>query len=80
VFAKEQSLMVVVMSIADELGVPAEIKRETREIISTNIKETVMIDDALAGLSDSVRVYVRVDAGRLEKRLLRIVIMAPAAK
>ena len=79
-FAKEQSLMVVVMSIADELGVPAEIKRETREIISTNIKETVMIDDALAGLSDSVRVYVRVDAGRLEKRLLRIVIMAPAAK
>jgi hypothetical protein len=80
VFAKEQSLMVVVMSIADELGVPAEIRRETREIVNVNIKETVMIDDALAGLSDSVRVYIRVDAGRLEKRLLRVVIGPPAAK
>jgi hypothetical protein len=79
VFAKEQSLIAVILAIADELGVPAEVKYETREVISTDIKETPMIDDALVGLSYNVRVYVRADAGRLEKRLLRVVIVPPAA-
>jgi hypothetical protein len=80
VFAKEQPLIAVVLSIAEILGVPAEVKHETREMISTEIKETPMIEETLAGLSDDVRVYVRSSANRLERTLLRIVIVPPAAK
>ena len=79
-FAKEQMLLVVVMSVADTLGVPAEIKYETRETINANIKETTAIEEAIAGLSEHVRVYYRADANRLEKAILRIVLAPPAGK
>jgi type II secretory pathway component GspD/PulD (secretin) len=80
VFAKQQPLIVVVMAIADELGVPAEIKYQSREIIDADVKSTTTIDETLAGLSENVRVYVRSDVNRLEKRLLRVVVVGPAAK
>ena len=80
VFAKQQPLIVVVMAIADELGVPAEIKYESREVIDANVKDTPTIEETLAGLSENVRVYVRSDANRLEKTLLRVVVVGPAAK
>lgn len=80
VFAKQQPLIVVVMAIADEMGVPAEIKYETREVIDANVKDTAMIAETLAGLSEHVRVYVRSDANRLEKTLLRVVVVGPSAK
>ena len=80
VFAKQQPLIVVVMAIADELGVPAEIKYESREVINADVKDTPMIEETLAGLSENVRVYVRSDVNRLEKRLLRVVVVGPAAK
>jgi hypothetical protein len=80
VFAKRQLLIEVVMAIADEMGVPAEIKYPTRDLIDVDVKETAMIEETLAGFSDNVRVYVRSDANRLEKRLLRIVVVGPPAK
>lgn len=80
VFAKQQPLIVVVMAIADELGVPAEIKYESREVIDADVKDTAMIDETLAGLSEQVRVYVRSNVSRSEKRLLRVVVVGPSAK
>lgn len=80
VFARQQPMIAVVMAIADEMGVPAEIKYPSREVIDANVKESAMIEDTLAGLSESVRVYVRADAIRLEKRLLRVVVVGPDAK
>jgi hypothetical protein len=80
VFAKEQPLIVVVMAIADELGVPAEIKYESREVINANVKDSAMIEDTLAGLSENVRVYVRSNVNTLEKRVLRVVVVGPVAK
>jgi hypothetical protein len=80
VFAKDQPLIVVVMTIADELGIPAEIKYPSREMINVDIKEAPMVEDVIAGLSDNVRVYVRSNANRLERTLLRVVVVGPAAK
>jgi len=79
-FAKEQPLIEVVLSIADELGVPAEVKYETREVISADIKETPNLEDALVSLSENVRVYVRSNASRMDRTLLRVVIVPPVAK
>lgn len=80
VFAKQQLLIVVVMTIAETLGVPAEIKYETTEIVNVNFKDMPNLEDAIAGLSPKVRVYVRSDANRLEKTLLRLVVVRPATQ
>ena len=79
-FAKQQPLIAVVLAIAEELGVPAEIKHESREVINADIKETPAIEDALVSLSENVRVYVRSNPIRVDKTLLRVVIVGPAAK
>jgi hypothetical protein len=79
-FAKQQPLIAVVLSVADELGVPAEVKYESREVISADIKETPMIEEALVSLSENVRVYVRSNASGLDRMLLRVVIVGPTAK
>lgn len=80
VFANKQSLTVVLLTIADIMGVPGEVKRETTEIIDANVKDTPQLEEAIAGLSPSVRVYVRNDLSRFHKTLLRLVIDGPPAK
>ena len=80
VIAKQQPLIAVVLAIAEELGVPAEVKHESREVINADIKETAAIEDALVSLSENVRVYVRSNPIRVDRRLLRVVIVGPAAK
>ena len=79
-YAKQQPLMVVVMAVAEELGVPAEIKDENVELINANVKDTPAIEETIAGLSPNVRVYVRADANRLERTLLRIVLVRSTLK
>ena len=80
VFAKRQPLMVVLLTIADMLDVPAEIKRETTELVDVNIKNTSQIEETIAGLSPGVRVYVRADVTRFYRTLLRVVLDSPPAK
>ena len=52
---------VVVMAVADVLGVPAEIKYDGAEIVDANIEDTLLPEEAIRGLSPNVRLYVRVD-------------------
>jgi SspJ family small acid-soluble spore protein len=77
--SKQQPLQAVVLAIADTLGVPAEIKYETLEIVNTEIRDSSP-EDALLALSPSVRLYVRVDANLLNRTLLRIVVARPEAR
>jgi len=80
VFANQQPLILVVMAIADEIGVPAEIKYPSREVIDVNVRQTPVIDETFADLSDNVRVYVRSNANSLEKSVLRVVVVGPEPK
>jgi hypothetical protein len=79
-FAKQQPLLAVVMAVAEELGVPAEIKYETREVVDADVKESPSIEEVFTGLSEHVRVYVRVNPIRVERTLLRVVVAGPSAK
>jgi hypothetical protein len=80
VLAKQQPLIAVVMTIADAIGVPAEIKHPSREVIDVDVRDTPVIEEALAGLSENVRVYVRSNANTLERSLLRVVVVGPTPK
>jgi type II secretory pathway component GspD/PulD (secretin) len=77
--SKQQPLQAVVLAIADTLGVPAEIKYETVEIVNAETRGSAP-EDALLALSPSVRLYVRVDANLLNRTLLRIVVARPETR
>ncbi len=80
IVSKKQPLSIVVMAVADVLGVPAEIKYEAAETVDTNIKGALVAEDAILGLSPNVRLDVRVDVNRGERTLLQLVVKPAAAK
>lgn len=77
--SKQQPLSVVVMAIADVLGVPVDITYDAAEAVDTDIRDRPP-EQAIPELSPNVRLYVRVDVSRFEKTLLRLVVARPAAK
>lgn len=77
--SKKQPLAAVVLTIADVLGVQAEIKYEATEIVDTEIKDTPF-EDAITRLSPNIRLYVRDDLTRSRKTPLRLLLVPPVAK
>ena len=77
--SKKQKLAAVVLTIAEVLEVPAEIKYDSSEIVDTEIKD-VPFEDAIPRLSPNIRLYVRVDLTRVERKPLRLAVVAPPEK
>ncbi len=77
--SKKQPLAAVVITIAEVLGVPAEIKFDSDEIVDTVIKHT-LFEDAIARLSPNIRLYVRADLTRSQRTPLRLALVPPVVK
>jgi len=75
--SKKQRLAAVVMTIAEVLGVPAEIRYDSDEMVDTEIKDTPF-EDAVARISPNIRLYVRADLTRSQRTPLRLVLVPPA--
>jgi hypothetical protein len=74
--AKQQRLSVVLYKIADELGIPFNIKGDSGEIVDLDINKA-SIEDAVVRMSPDVRLYVRADLRRLERKPFLMVLVAP---
>jgi hypothetical protein len=74
--AKKQVLSVVLYRIASELGIPLEIRADSAEVVDLDINK-MPLEDAFLRLSPQVRLYVRADLQRLERRPFRMVLVAP---
>lgn len=74
--AKQQPLSVVLYKIANELSIPFEIKGDSGEVVDLDINK-LSLEDAVLRLSPHVRLYVRADLQRLERRPLLLVLVAP---
>ena len=77
--SKKQPLVAVLLTIAEVLGVQAEIKYDADEIVDTEIKDT-QFEDAITRLSPNIRVYVRADLARSQRIPLRLSLVPPAGK
>ncbi|MEP6820240.1 MAG: hypothetical protein ABJA18_11945 [bacterium] len=77
--SNKQPLALVVIQIADLLGVPAGINYDSNEIVDLNIKDTP-IEDVIPRLSPNVRLYVRADLTRSHRVPLRLDIVPPSTK
>ena len=75
--SKKQMLVAVLTTVAEVLGVPAEIKYESTEIVDTEIKDTPY-EEAIPRLSPNIRLYVRADLTRSIRTPLRLKLLPPA--
>lgn len=73
--AKKQVLSVVLYKIASELGIPFEMRTDSTEVVDLNI-DKMPVEDAILRLSPQVRLYVRADLQRMERRPFRMVLVA----
>lgn len=77
--AKKEPLVVVLYGIANELGIPFEVKREVTDLVTVNIVNS-SVESALQQLGPNIRFYVRADLLIQERRPLRMVLVGPEKK
>lgn len=75
--AKKQPLVLVLLKIGEELGIPVDIQNQSNEIVDIEISKAP-IEDALRRLSPNIRVFIRADLTRGDRRALRLMLPNPA--
>jgi hypothetical protein len=72
--AKKQPLTLVLLKIGEEIGIPVEIKDEAaNSIVDTEISK-LPVEDVVRQLSPHIRLFLRADLTRADKRALRLVL------
>jgi hypothetical protein len=74
--AKQQPLSLIVAKIGETIGVPVDIQSESMDVVDANISK-LSVEDALRQLSPYIKVFVRADLARSERRVLRLVLVGP---
>jgi hypothetical protein len=77
--AKKEPLIVILYGIANELGIPLEVKNEVTDLVTVNITKT-SVESTLQQLGPNIRLYLRADLQLQERRPLRLVLVGPEKK
>lgn len=71
--AKKQPLSLVLLKIGEQIGVPVDIQEQGTSIVDTEISK-LPVEDVVRQLSPNIRLYLRADLTRAERRALRLVL------
>jgi hypothetical protein len=74
--AKQQPLPLVLLKIGETIGIPVDIQDERMEMVDANISK-LSVEDAVRQLSPNIKLFVRADLTRSERRALRLVLAHP---
>ena len=74
--AKKQPLTLVLLKIGEELGIPIDIQNQNNSEVDTEISK-LPVEDVVRQLSPHIRLFVRADLTRAERRALRLVLAEP---
>jgi hypothetical protein len=74
--AKQQPLPLVLLKIGETIGIPVDIQDSKMELVDADISK-LSVEDALRQLSPNVKIFVRADLTRSERRALRLVLAEP---
>lgn len=77
--SKKQPLIVVLYGIANQLGIPLEVKTEVEDLVTVNIIKS-SLESALQELGPNIKLYVRADLMIGERQPLRMVLVGPDKK
>jgi hypothetical protein len=75
--AKKQPLPLVLLKIGEQIGIPVDIQGQSLSMVDVEISK-LSVEDAVRQLSPNIRLFVRADLTRAEKRALRLVLTEPA--
>jgi hypothetical protein len=74
--AKKQPLTLVLLKIGEQLGIPIDIQNQNQSEVDAEISK-LPVEDVVRQLSPHIRLFVRADLTRAEKRALRLVLAEP---
>jgi hypothetical protein len=74
--AKKQPLPLVLLKIGEEIGIPVDIQDSRIEVIDAEISK-VPVEDAVRQLAPNIKIFMRADLTRAERRALRLVLFEP---
>lgn len=74
--AKKQPLPLVLLKIGEELGIPVDIQYSPTDMVDTDISK-LPVEDVVRQLSPNIRIFIRADLTRAERRALRLVLAEP---
>jgi hypothetical protein len=74
--AKKQPLPLVLLKIGEEIGIPVEIQDQSLTIVDAEFSK-LPVEDAVRQLSPHIRLFMRADLTRAERRALRMVLSEP---
>jgi len=75
--AKKQPVALVLLKIGEELGIPVDIQdQNVATVIDAEISK-LPVEDVVRQLSPHIRLYLRADLTRAERRALRLVLAEP---
>ncbi|HEX5703726.1 MAG TPA: hypothetical protein VFX97_11045 [Pyrinomonadaceae bacterium] len=77
--SKKQPLIVVLYGIANQIGIPLEVKTEVADLVTVNIIKS-SLESALQELGPNIKLYVRADLMIGERQPLRMVLVGPDKK
>ena len=77
--SKKHPLIVVLYGIANQLGIPVEVKSEVTDLVTVNINK-LSVESALQELGPNIRLYLRADLMIGDRRPLRLVLVGPDKK
>lgn len=77
--SKKQPLVVVLYGIANQIGIPLEVKNEVMDLVTVNINKS-SVEAALQELGPNIRLYLRADLMVGDRRPLRMVLVGPDKK
>lgn len=76
VSARQQPLSVILYKIASELNVPFELKWEGSQLVDVEI-DKLPLEEAMPRLSPHVRLFVRANLQKFERRPFRMILVRP---
>ncbi len=74
--AKQQPLPLILLKIGEIVGIPVDIQDEKMDLVDANISK-LSVEEAIKQLSPNIKLFVRADLSRSERRTLRMVLAEP---
>ena len=74
--AKQQPLPLILLKIGEVVGIPVDIQDEKMDLVDANISK-LSVEEAIKQLSPNIKMFVRADLSRSERRALRLVLAEP---
>jgi hypothetical protein len=74
--AKKQPLPLILLTIGETIGIPVEVQDDRMDLVDADISK-LSVEDALRQLSPNIKLFVRADLTRSERRVLRLVLAQP---